>query len=1324
VDAFKFATNLNAFFIMSLKIDRYQLEIDVKPNKSQQELQALNDLLSESKRKLTEIQREKEKVTKSLSKENGKDAAERDYNKISLLKDKMEELTKAENEQIAAVKKAKVALDTQLEKIGIAGMTLKQLTDRQRDLNYAVRNMVPNGAEYTKYKAQLDAINTRIKELKGNANATKFSLSKMADGFNKYAAIAATTVASLTGIIMTARQSVQDFADMKEAESQVIKYTGMTAAEVDELNEEFKKMDTRVSRERLNELAGDAGKLGIQGKQNILDFVDAAVQIDAALGEDLGKDAIKSIGKLANIFGDDKKIGLKQAMLGSGSAINQLGQESSAAEKYILDFTYRMSGSGKQAHMLQTDIMGLGAVLDQNGQQVETSATAVSQLMTKMYQEPAKFAKLASTDVKTFTTLLNKDGNAALMKFLDSMKSKGGFAQLAPMFESMQLNGARATGVLSTLASKTDDIRKAQKDAAQAYQEATSITQEYNKQNNTVQAGIDKAKKSFHEVSIELGERLEPIMKFSISSTSTLTKGMLAIAEVVAKYRGAIIGASAALAAYIVIEELSIIKAKIVAFWNNAVAVSFKKIWAVLAANPWGAVAVALGVVIGLYIDLTRKSNELSKSQQSLKNIEDSANEKIAEQKGMVETLSKIVHDNNQKLKDRLSAINELKNIVPGYNAQISQEGKVYNENTVALNEYINKLKEKALLEGAQDEIKNLAKQELELQKKRTEARNKYIAAKKYNQEVTDNPYASSDAAGGLINEKSALSDYKEAGRNLRDTDKAMKDVIIYTTKLKSSVTTSAGGTDTGADTGTDTGTDTGAGTGGGTGKGGGKNDPYDRDVQAAELAYKKKILLLKKQLQEGAITEKEYHDKSYSEEQSSLATKLTIQKKYNKDTTDTETEMLDKMVNETDYQYNEKKKQQEEDLNKELASLDDSYNADKMLLAQQRLNGEITDDDEYKSKLEEAEKDYWQQKLAIIRKNGADETEILQTIYDKELQDGKDSKEKMKGISDKAYEQAKSTEEKSLINENAFANGLISYEDYEKRKTAIAQEEADKRQAVTNAAFQVINDLTSSASQLFQSMQSRETSKVENKYKKLIAAAKKAGKDTTKLEEKEEEEKAAIKKKYADKEFRMTAISIVAKTAEAVMTVTKEWAWNPLVEGLLISSAVLQGAMQLAVAKNARDEAAGLYEGGYEEGYTKKTNPRNVTGVIPVHGGEWVANHTAVANPHVRQFLDVFDQAQHDGSIEMMDTTAILEKVRYSGGRYSGGYTAANSGNEDTAQGSGMYVSIADMGAMLEYMKAIEAHTKDAAEKDALTIRDVMKKIKHINTLEQNASR
>ena len=105
-----------------------------------------------------------------------------------------------------------------------------------------------------------------------------------------------TGLATITGISFTLRKLSQDAAEFEDVYADVMKTTGMTRQEVGDLNEEFKKMDTRTSREQLNMLARDAGKLGLSSKKDILDFVEAANQINVALGEDLGENAIREVG--------------------------------------------------------------------------------------------------------------------------------------------------------------------------------------------------------------------------------------------------------------------------------------------------------------------------------------------------------------------------------------------------------------------------------------------------------------------------------------------------------------------------------------------------------------------------------------------------------------------------------------------------------------------------------------------------------------------------------------------------------------------------------------------------------------------------------------------------------------------------------------------------------------------------------------------------------------------------------------------------------------------------------------------------------------------
>ena len=95
---------------------------------------------------------------------------------------------------------------------------------------------------------------------------------------------------------------VADAAELDDAYADVMKTTGLTRDQVLQLNESFKKMDTRTAREQLNQLAYEAGKLGINSTQQVEQFVRAADKINIALGDVLGEGAMVTIDKLADVY--------------------------------------------------------------------------------------------------------------------------------------------------------------------------------------------------------------------------------------------------------------------------------------------------------------------------------------------------------------------------------------------------------------------------------------------------------------------------------------------------------------------------------------------------------------------------------------------------------------------------------------------------------------------------------------------------------------------------------------------------------------------------------------------------------------------------------------------------------------------------------------------------------------------------------------------------------------------------------------------------------------------------------------------------------------
>ena len=135
----------------------------------------------------------------------------------------------------------------------------------------------------------------------------------------------------------------------------------------------------------------------------------------------------------------------------------------------------------------------------------------------------------------------------------------------------------------------------------------------------------------------------------------------------------------------------------------------------VLKLSPWGVILGAITLVVGALLMFNKRADAATVAQKKLNDIQSEASRKVEEERIKIEMLTKRIHDNSLSLAERQDAIKALQKIVPDYTAKLSHEGKVYDENTQALTRYLNALKEKALLEGAQNAIKELGEKKAKL---------------------------------------------------------------------------------------------------------------------------------------------------------------------------------------------------------------------------------------------------------------------------------------------------------------------------------------------------------------------------------------------------------------------------------------------------------------------------------------------------------------------------------------------------------------------------------------------------------------------------------
>ena len=624
-----------------------------------------------------------------------------------------------------------------------------------RDLEYSIKAINQQMKGMERGTEQFKQMELKAKQLKAELQAVRAEgvaqeswIKRSADWFNRMQGIALGAVAAISGITFTVKKCVEEYAKMDDEMTNVRKYTGQAADEVERMNEDFKKMDTRTPRQKLNQLAEDAGRLGITSTAAVEEFVDGADKINVALGDDLGDKAVSQIGKLAQMFGEDKTMGLRGAMLATGSAINELAQNSSASAGYLVDFTARVAGVGKQAGFTQAQIMGLASVLDQNMQQDETAATAVQNLLAKMFQDSAKFAQIAGLNVKEFAKTLKEDANGALLQFLAAMRAKGGFADLAPMFEEMKMDGSRATGVLTVLADKLDDIKSAQNLANEAYAEGTSVLNEFETQNESVQAQLDKASKKFLDLSIELGQKLYPAARYCISAASLGVRALSTLVDFVKDYWRILIVLTAAIVTYTAMSKAKLIVDKAQMAWLNIMIIKEKAhtllislktsalktmaiaqmaltkeikltaaaqmLWnKVLLANP---ITAVIAVVVGLTAAIVTLSKETSTAEQAQRDYNDAvtdANKQAADEEAAIMRLVSTIQSNTSAEADRKAALEELNGkLMREHLGNITEEAVRTGQATRQIQSYIDMMKKKIVIDGLQKKLaESIAKQ-------------------------------------------------------------------------------------------------------------------------------------------------------------------------------------------------------------------------------------------------------------------------------------------------------------------------------------------------------------------------------------------------------------------------------------------------------------------------------------------------------------------------------------------------------------------------------------------------------------------------------------
>lgn len=1232
----------------------------------------------------------------------------------------------------------------------INSASLKDLNNVSKQLRNELYKLAPGTQAFIDKSKQLQQVNTRIGTLRQGFKGVveeqkKLSFKSLSESFNHYFGIVTAGIGAITGLSLAFRKAAQAAAELDDTYADVMKTTGLTHNEVALLDNDLMKIDTRTSREQLLLLARDAGKLGISGRQEILGFVRAADQIQVALGEDLGEGAIKQLGKIADVLGYTQQMGVEKSLLSIGSAVNAVGQASTASEAYLVEFVQRLAGVGAQAGISAADLIGFASGLDQSAMKVEMASTAFQKFLMKLYEDPAQFAGYAKMEVQEFTDLLKNDANKAITTVLQSLKDQDGFAALVPIFKDMGLDGARAVSVLASMASNLSAITDAQALANVEFEKATSVTEEYGVKNNNLQAQLEKARKEFQNATITLGQSLNPVLLKSTKGVTYLIKVLassgrqIAIAAmsvaalviavksvtIVHKTYNAVVKAGNVLqSTFTVVTKAASVAINVLRGRTIAATKAYLAMKAAMSASVFGIIALAVAGVTMAITRWVKNSREARAEAQYMEDINKRITEEYSEEAGKIQALNNIVHDNNLAIETRRKALAELVKLVPGYHASLTEEGKLINDNTDALDAYLKKLEMTTRARILEEEYTSATTEVLAAEKELEDAQAKAAALKDKFGGKTTTSYTYTMTVDDRQFEQTTdyINDY---GRAVLDVEKKTKAWTAATTKQESIMSRirkeeikkigtgedENGGTvdlslietqneyltqaqfkllqeryrkltksekelvDKGYAALTEEDSQT-------------LKDRYDRFVEAdkrlADKRYNDAVKALDNQQRaeqneakrlyiSGELSADQYERRLLEIKNEYLQKKYDLAKQEGRDTSAIEQQILDHQINENKAAYD-----------KQLKELEASQKKEETELKQQRAQRKISEE-KYESWMLALKMQYLQKKLKLVQDSGLDETTATQAILDAQIEAQEAANKRL----DKLREDAQAVKDK-LDPQSAQAQEiqtqldhlaelheakLLSEQEYEEAVAQLEQEYAEKNLQMklqkAQDYIQKSQSFLNAASNFSSALQSMETAQLEAEYQARLTAAGDNAEEREAIEAEYEQKKLDTQKKYADVDM---VINIAKTIAAGALAAVQAFAQLGPIAGAVMA-AVIAGTTAAEVAtiiaqRNAIKNAS--VSGGGGGGSTPNTGTRTVTGYSD---GGYTDNAASDNKPvgvvHANEWVAPAWMVREDpvrfADLEHYRRTKQHSRVRGSGSGFAeGGYTGGGA-NQNT---------------------------------------------------------
>ncbi|GGF34501.1 tape measure protein [Echinicola rosea] len=270
------------------------------------------------------------------------------------------------------------------------------------------------------------------------------------------------------------------------------------------------------------------------------------------------------------------------------------------------------------------------------------------------------------------------------------------------------------------------------------------------KQSETVTGQIAKLQDRLQLMFNEIGKSNEGLIKGGIQSISFLIENYERVIDTIGvlvtaygSYRAALV-ITQALEAAVTAGEIKSVSVKGLL---RLATLNLQKAQALLnttmLANPYVAVATALGVLVGAFVFLRDEVEEVEKSQDRLNRLYTDVNNSVSEQQAKIGQLVSILQDQNVAESVRLKAYKDLNNISPDIVRGLSFEEAKTKDLTAAIYGYINALRDRREEEALINEGVTIAQKRAELEQRLIDQQERLNQLRKESQTLSSSGAAS-----------------------------------------------------------------------------------------------------------------------------------------------------------------------------------------------------------------------------------------------------------------------------------------------------------------------------------------------------------------------------------------------------------------------------------------------------------------------------------------------------------------------------------------------------------------------------------------------------